>query len=112
MSDNISLNSVPVSVLLETFKNEMKKLDALVNKLDFETQKIKQTWQGTASDETLEKIDKLKIVFDGIKTSNERYVKFVDYVVDKYKELDESERKFVETQRGAFDTSFYGDIQN
>ena len=108
---NISLDSVSVGTLLELFKGEMKKLDNLVNKLDLETNEIKKTWQGNASDRTLEKIEKFKIVFDDIKKKNEKYIQFVDYAVTKYKELDASEKQFVETRKSAFDTSFYGDIQ-
>lgn len=110
-NNNISLDSVSVGTLLELFKSEMNRLDTLVNKLDNETKKIKESWQGKASDETLEKVDKFKIIFDNIKHKNENYIRFVDDVVTKYKELDASEKQFMETQKRAFDTSFYGDIQ-
>ena len=108
---NISLDSVSVGTLLELFKGEMKKLDNLVNKLDLETNEIKKTWQGNASDRTLEKIEKFKIVFEDIKRKNEKYINFVDYAVTKYKDLDTSKINFVDRNIGAFDTSFYGDIQ-
>ena len=108
---NISLETVPLSTLLELFKSEMKKLDSLVEKMDLETKEIRKTWQGNTSDRVLEKIDMFKKVFEDIKIKNKGYIDFVDYAVTKYKALDESEKNTLNTRRAAFDTSFYGDIQ-
>lgn len=111
MSDRISIDSIPVVNLLELFKGEMNKLDDLVDKLDTETKDIKKTWQGKASDYTLANIEKFKFVFDKIKKENEKYIRFVDSTVEKYKAIDASQQKFMETRKTAFDTSFYGGNQ-
>ena len=111
MNSKISIDSIPVVNLLELFKGEMKKLDDLVEKLDTETQDIKRTWQGKASDYTLSNIEKFKKIFDDIKKKNEGYIKFVDSTVEKYKALDATQQKFMESRKTAFDTSFYGGSQ-
>ena len=108
---NISLDSVPVVNLLELFRSEMKKLDSLVEKLGTQTNNIRLSWRGNASEATLRGIDGFQKVFENIQKKNGKYVAFIDSVIVKYKALDEKETKLMESRRKAFDTSFYGDIQ-
>ena len=106
--NHISLDSLSVSQLLELFKKEMQNLDDLVTKLNFETNEIKKSWEGRASDQNTERINGLNTTFESIKKKNEGYVKFIDSTIERYKSLDESQRKFVSDRTDAFDTDFYG----
>ena len=104
----IDVDSIPVVNLLELFKGEMLKLDDLVDRLYNDTSNIKITWQGYSSDSILSKVDDLKKVFDEIRRKNIDYVNFIDSTINKYKAMDTSQRNYVDTEKGALDTSLYG----
>ena len=109
MSD-ITVQSASVSSLLSEFQSEMGKLDALLNKLDSETSSAKSIWEGNASDATISEIEKFKNVFDSIKEQNEKYVSFLNSVIEKYTDEDTEEKTFVSTNDNVFDTNYSGKV--
>lgn len=107
MSD-ITVQSASVSSLLSEFQGEMGKLDTLLNKIDKETSEAKSIWEGDASDATISAIEKFKDVFDTIKEQNEKYVTFLNSVIEKYTDEDTEEKTFVSTNDNVFDTNYIG----
>ena len=107
MSD-ITVQSASVSSLLSEFQGEMGKLDALLNKIDKETSEAKAIWEGDASDATISAIEKFKDVFESIKEQNEKYVEFLNSVIEKYTDEDTQEKTFVTTNDNVFDTNYNG----
>ena len=108
MGDGITVQSASVSELLAQFQGEMGKLDQLLSKIDTETSNAKAIWEGDASDATLSQIEKFKQVFEAIKEQNEKYVGFLNSVIEKYTDEDTYEKTFVNENNNAFDTEYIG----
>ena len=86
----------------------MANLDSLLNKIGNETQNIKTSWEGNASDETISRIESYKKVFDEIRAQNAKYSQFLDSVIEKYVDVEKEEQEFVDTNLTSFNTSYYG----
>ena len=110
--DNISIKSKSVVELLELFKEDMNKLDGLNEKIKTTTSNIKSTWEGNASDATLEQVKKFDNLFGEISNQNEKYVEFLNSVIEKYTDIDNSDINYVNTHVNSYDTSYVGANRN
>lgn len=108
MTSKISVETKTVATLLEEFKQEMSNLDGLLSRVSSQTEEMKSFWEGNASDETLSRIESYKTIFDSIRDQNKKYSDFVNSVIEKYTDIDKSEKDFVESNVTAFETDYYG----
>ena len=106
--DNILVESSSITAQLEAFKGEMNKLDSLFAKMDEELSSTKNMWEGNASETTLAEISKLKALFDSIQEKNTKYTEFLNVVIEKYTDLDDSNIETVESNQKAFNTDLKG----
>ena len=109
---NISIESKSVVELLELFKEDMDKLNNLNGKIKSTTANIKNTWEGNASSATLEQVKKFDNLFEEIDNQNRKYVDFVNLVIEKYTDIDNSDINYVNSHVNAFDTSYVGANRN
>lgn len=108
MNNGITVESGSISSMLSSFQGEMAKLDELLNKINEETSKIKTSWEGEASDSTLQEIEKFKQVFESIKQQNVKYTGFLNGVIEKYTDEDTGESSFISSNDHVFDSTYNG----
>ena len=105
---NITVESKTIVEQLESFKAEMTKLDSLMDKIDSKSNAISQSWEGNVSDTILSSIRSFRSTFDNIRAQNEKYVTFLNGVIEKYTDEDSSETSFVNDNKYAFTSDLYG----
>ena len=108
MESNIYVETGSITEQLSSFKEQMTQLETLFTRVDQEIKDTKEIWEGSASETTLAEIEKLKKLFDSIKSKNEKYSTFLDTVIEKYTEEDEEEINTVDSNEKAFNTGFEG----
>ena len=106
--DNIYVESSSITAQLDAFKGEMTKLEALFARVDEEIAAAKTIWEGDASDATLAEIEKLNKLFDEVKKDNQKYVEFLNIVIEKYTDEDDTNIRTVASNEKAFDTTING----
>ena len=105
---NITVESQTIVELLESFKGEMTNLDNLMDKIDGKTDSISKSWEGNVSETILTSVRNFKTDFDNIRAQNEKYVSFLNGVIEKYTDEDDSNRSFVDENKYAFTADLRG----
>ena len=104
LNGKIDVTSSSISSSIGEFKNEMINMDKLFEKIETDTKNAKSYWQGSASDMTLSHIEEFSDIFEAIKKQNEKYVDFLNEVIEKYTDEDESEGQYISSGNQTFDT--------
>ena len=108
MDSNIKVESQTIVELLNSFQKEMTNLDNLIGKINTKNNEIKNSWEGNVSDTVLTSISNFNTIFDNIRTQNEKYVNFINSVIEKYTDEDESKKSFVNENEYSFTSDLYG----
>lgn len=102
-SYSMGISTSSVSDLLDSFKLEMQKMEALSENLNKETSNIKNEWQGNASDSTLARAEEFKSKFESIKEQNEKYVSSLYKFIEMYSESETSNIGFINSNIDSYD---------
>lgn len=103
MNSKINVQSESISSKINEFKGEMNKLDLLFAKIEKETSEAKSYWEGQASDVTISHLEEFSKIFEAIKAQNEKYVNFLNEVIEKYTDEDDYRSQYVSSNNQAFD---------
>lgn len=88
MSENINVESGSIAGQLSQFQSEMANMQTLFSELEAQTSSITSSWQGEGSDAVIGSIKNFLTVFDTIKAQNDKYVSFLNGVIDRYTAMD------------------------
>ncbi len=102
MAENIKITSQELSSLLNQFKGEMGKMETLLNSIKDATTNAKTIWEGEASDTVLGAVENFQKVFDTVNEQNQKYAAFLNTVISKYSEEDESQITSVESNADSY----------
>ena len=99
---DINITSESLSGYLESFKSEMDKMNQVLSEIEQATTGAKGIWEGEASDTVLGAIESFQQVFSDINAKNENYVTFLNSVIEKYTEADQSGVNTVDSNINSF----------
>lgn len=102
MAENIKITSQELSALLNQFKGEMEKMEALLTSVKDATTNAKTIWEGEASDTVLGAVEQFQKVFDEVNEKNKTYADFINEVIGKYTAVDESQITSVESNANSY----------
>ena len=102
MAENINITAESLTSNLSSFQAEMAKMTALLGEIETATSTIKGKWEGAASEYVLSKVEQFQKVFTDVNAQNEKYVNFMNSVIDKYTTADNSGINSVESHVGSY----------
>jgi uncharacterized protein YukE len=103
MGDRVDINAESLASTLASFQAKMTQMQTLVGQIKSATTSVKSVWEGTASDAVLGQIESYQKVFEDVDAQNQKYVAFLNSVINTYKTADENDTNAVEN-----DASSYG----
>lgn len=89
MNDNINVASAEVSTILSQFQGEMQKMSTLFEEIKTQTAHVNSYWTGQASEAAVEALNNFMKVFEDISSQNEKYVSFLNGVIEMYTTTDQ-----------------------
>ncbi len=99
---DISITSESLASNLSSFKAEMDKMTTLLSEIETATTNAKASWEGNASDIVMGQIETFQAVFSEIQAQNQKYEEFINSVIDKYTEADNSGISSVESNINSY----------
>lgn len=102
MAGNIKINTEGLSGSLSSFQAEMAKMQTLLGEIKSATAAAKNDWRGTASDAIMGGIEKFQAVFEEVESQNNKYVAFLNAVIDAYTVTDENLSASLEANADAY----------
>lgn len=84
MNGNIKVGSESIASQLSQFQAEMTNMQNLFTELETQTASVNNFWEGAGSDATVGAIKNFMKTFNDVKAQNDKYVAFLNGVIDKY----------------------------
>mgnify|MGYP002627263262 CR=1 FL=1 len=98
----ISVSSSGIRNKLNEFKQQMDKMNTILNEIKGSTSNVHGSWQGDQSDKILGEINEFQSTFDDITAQNKKYEAFLNSVIEKYSTSDYRSTRDVEDNLKAY----------
>jgi uncharacterized protein YukE len=102
MADKVDITAESLADNLASFQSKMNQMQTLVGEIKSATSKAKNMWQGSASDTVMGQIESYQKVFEDVDTQNQKYVTFLNSVIDSYKKADQSDTDTLDNNASNF----------
>lgn len=96
MNENIKIVSSNIVSQLSKFQSEIKKMESLFDEIESKTSKVNSFWEGKGSESAIIAIKSFMETFNDVKNQNEKYVSFLNTIIDKYTTADSDISKSIE----------------
>ena len=99
----LDLKSEKLAQLMSEFESEINSMEATLAEVDEKTKDVSSIWDGEDSEKVMIPFNNFKKEFSEINIKNKEYLKFLQYVIDKYKDYDKNVSNTVDDNVKAFD---------
>ena len=91
MAHDIDIVTESLASNLSAFQSEMSKMQTLMGEIRASTAGAKAAWKGSASDQVIGDIEAFQQVFEQVDAQNQKYVTFLNTVINSYTAEDAAE---------------------
>ena len=105
MDSNIKIETEGLAGSLESFQSQMSSMQTLLGEIKTATSGIKNQWEGNLSETVLSSIEQFQEVFQSIEEQNQKYVNFLNNVINLYTEADTSNNSALDSNAESYSVS-------